>query len=196
MGTINYRGKNVGYRSNLVVPPTQYTAVTMTASLYATIAALCAGKSLVAGNVFYSVNGTDTADGALAAARLAALGARNSLLSLPYDAYLVSAGAAAVTYVHDAFLTADVIPQCQAVDVSIAQASAALGDTGVISVYTFDQLVAAVADVPVNGVIKLADDVGADKARFCKYVGVQGFAEITTGKLAEAKRLLNSKRRK
>lgn len=44
--------------------------------------------------------------------------------------------------------------------------------------------------------IKLADDVGADKGRFCKYVGVQSFAEITSGKFAEAKRLLNSKRRK
>ena len=157
MGTLVYKGYNVGYRANLVVPPTQYTAVSMTASQYANIAALCAAKSLVAGSIFYSVNGTDTADGALAAARAAVLKSRNLTLTLPYDAYLVNTGATSVTYVQEPYLTQDVIPQCQSIDLLIGQTAAAAGDTGLISVYTFDQLVAAVAAAPANAVIKLAD---------------------------------------
>ena len=157
MGTLVYRGYNVGYRANLVVPPTQYTAVVMTASQYADIAALCTAKSLVAGDVFYSVNGTDTTDGALAAARLLVLQGRASTLSLPYDAYQVDVGTASVTYKQDAFLTQDVIPQCQTIDTLIGQQAAATGDSGLISVYTFDQLVSAVANAPANAVIKLAD---------------------------------------
>src|SRR3990167_1432506 len=44
--------------------------------------------------------------------------------------------------------------------------------------------------------IKLADDVGADKARFCKFYGIASLAEITVSNLEKAKAALNSKRKK
>lgn len=43
--------------------------------------------------------------------------------------------------------------------------------------------------------LKLADDVGADKVRFCKFYGIQSFAEITVGDFAKAKDALNAKRK-
>lgn len=44
--------------------------------------------------------------------------------------------------------------------------------------------------------LALADEVGADKVRFCKFVGVQSFAEITIGNFDKAKAMLNAKRKK
>ena len=44
--------------------------------------------------------------------------------------------------------------------------------------------------------IKLADDVGADKARFCKFYGIASLAEITVSNLEKAEAALNSKRKK
>jgi hypothetical protein len=44
--------------------------------------------------------------------------------------------------------------------------------------------------------LKLADDVGADKARFCKLVEIESFKDITVGNFAKAKSLLEAKRKK
>lgn len=50
--------------------------------------------------------------------------------------------------------------------------------------------------VQLDELIKLADEVGADKERFCKFVGVASFAEITQANFAKAKSMLNAKRKK
>jgi hypothetical protein len=44
--------------------------------------------------------------------------------------------------------------------------------------------------------IALADDVGADKARFCRYLGVPSLADLPASKLAQAIDALNAKRAK
>jgi hypothetical protein len=44
--------------------------------------------------------------------------------------------------------------------------------------------------------LALADEVGADKERFCKFVGVESFAAITVANFDKAKAMLNAKRRK
>lgn len=51
----------------------------------------------------------------------------------------------------------------------------------------------AVTDEQVVALVALADDVGADKARFCKFMNVTSFAEIRAKDFAKAKALLSSK---
>lgn len=46
----------------------------------------------------------------------------------------------------------------------------------------------------LSKLVALADEVGADKAKFCKYLKVDGFAQIKDKDFAEAKRLLEAKR--
>lgn len=52
-----------------------------------------------------------------------------------------------------------------------------------------------ISKAQLDELVKLADEVGADKARFCKYVGVDSFAAITITNFAKAKALLNAKRK-
>jgi hypothetical protein len=55
---------------------------------------------------------------------------------------------------------------------------------------------ALISAAQLDELLKLADEVGADKARFCKFVGVDSFAHITQANFAKAKSMLNAKRRK
>lgn len=52
-----------------------------------------------------------------------------------------------------------------------------------------------ISDKQCAELLKLADEVGADKARFCKFVGIQGFAEIKVRDFAKAKAMLERKAR-
>lgn len=47
----------------------------------------------------------------------------------------------------------------------------------------------------LDALLALADDVGADKARFCKFYGIASFAEITKANFEKAKRALEAKRK-
>jgi len=47
----------------------------------------------------------------------------------------------------------------------------------------------------LDELLKLADDVGADKQRFCKFYGIGSFAEITKANFEKAKRALEAKRK-
>lgn len=47
----------------------------------------------------------------------------------------------------------------------------------------------------LDELLNLAEDVGADKARFCKFYGIASFAEITKAKFEAAKRALEAKRK-
>lgn len=157
MGVLQYKSKDVAYAGDDSIPST-YKKVAMTDQQYATIAALCSAKSLVAGDVFVVTAGADTQDYALTAARSAVLKQRSLKLSMPYDAFVVDAGAASVTYKQEAFYTSDILPQCRIIDAEAAIA-AAMQDTGAISVYNFDQLKTVVDSAVANAVIKLADAV-------------------------------------
>ena len=47
----------------------------------------------------------------------------------------------------------------------------------------------------LDEILKLADDIGADKQRFCKFYGIGSFAEITKANFEKAKRALEAKRK-
>lgn len=47
----------------------------------------------------------------------------------------------------------------------------------------------------LDELLQLADDVGADKQRFCKFYGIGSFAEITKANFEKAKRALEAKRK-
>lgn len=53
---------------------------------------------------------------------------------------------------------------------------------------------ATVNQVQLNELIALADEVGADKAAFCKYMGVESFAALPAKSYDRAKAALNRKR--
>jgi hypothetical protein len=53
-----------------------------------------------------------------------------------------------------------------------------------------------ISDVQLNELIALADEVGADKRRFCKFYGIQSFADITVSDFAKAKAALLAKGKK
>lgn len=53
-----------------------------------------------------------------------------------------------------------------------------------------------VSNEQVEHLIDLADEVGADKAKFCQWLGVSIFAEIPATQFDKAKRALEAKRRK
>lgn len=53
-----------------------------------------------------------------------------------------------------------------------------------------------VNEAQLKELLKLADDVGADKIKFCKYKNYPSFAEIPAKKFAEAKSALEAKRAK
>ena len=52
-----------------------------------------------------------------------------------------------------------------------------------------------ISEAQLNELIALADAVGADKERFCKWAEINSFADITRGKFADAKAKLNAKRK-
>jgi hypothetical protein len=52
-----------------------------------------------------------------------------------------------------------------------------------------------ITQAQVDELVALADDVGADKARFCKFYGIASFAEITKKDFDKAKRALEAKRK-
>lgn len=52
-----------------------------------------------------------------------------------------------------------------------------------------------ISQAQIEELIALADDVGADKARFCKHFKVESFAAIPASRFEAAKALLNTKRR-
>jgi hypothetical protein len=59
---------------------------------------------------------------------------------------------------------------------------------------------AAVEDGPISDaqlaeLIALADEVGADKAKFCRFYEIESFAEIRTSQFEKAKSVLNEKRK-
>jgi hypothetical protein len=47
----------------------------------------------------------------------------------------------------------------------------------------------------LDALIELADEVGADRARFCKFYGIASFADITKADFDKAKRALEAKRK-
>jgi hypothetical protein len=53
---------------------------------------------------------------------------------------------------------------------------------------------ATVTQVQLNELIALADEVGADKGAFCKYMGVESFAALPAKNFDRAKSALNKKR--
>lgn len=55
---------------------------------------------------------------------------------------------------------------------------------------------ALISEAQCDELLALADEVGADKGRFCKFVGVESFAQITVANFAKARSLLNAKRKK
>jgi hypothetical protein len=52
-----------------------------------------------------------------------------------------------------------------------------------------------ITEAQVNELIKLADDVGADKARFCKHYNITSFADILQSQFQKAKSALEAKRK-
>jgi len=120
MGVLQYKHKDVAYTWDGAIP-SSYKSVTMDDQDYATIAALCAAESLVAGDIFVVTPNTDTQDGALATARAAVLGNRVSL-ALPYEAFIVGSGATSVTYKQEPFLSA-IVSQCVQIDAAVTLAS-------------------------------------------------------------------------
>ncbi len=52
-----------------------------------------------------------------------------------------------------------------------------------------------ITDAQLDELIALADEVGADKARFCKFYGIASFAAITKSNFDKAKRALEAKRK-
>ena len=53
---------------------------------------------------------------------------------------------------------------------------------------------APITEEQISELIALADDVGADKAKFCKFYKIDSFADIFQSKFAAAKAVLESKR--
>jgi hypothetical protein len=52
-----------------------------------------------------------------------------------------------------------------------------------------------VSEAQLKELLALADDVGADKVKFCQYAGVASFADIGADKFEAAKKTLEAKRR-
>jgi len=53
-----------------------------------------------------------------------------------------------------------------------------------------------VSDEQLTKIIALADEVGADKIRFCKHLKVSGLAELSASRFQEAMDALEAKRKK
>lgn len=52
-----------------------------------------------------------------------------------------------------------------------------------------------ITDEQLNELLALADEVGADKARFCKFYGIAALSDITKANFDKAKRALEAKRK-
>jgi hypothetical protein len=53
-----------------------------------------------------------------------------------------------------------------------------------------------ISKAQLDELIKLADETGADKARFCNYFEIDGMADLPAARLNEAERMLKAKRKK
>jgi hypothetical protein len=52
-----------------------------------------------------------------------------------------------------------------------------------------------ISKVQLDELLALADEAGADKEKFCRFVGVESFAAITVANFSKAKSMLNAKKR-